>query len=98
MSWEKSRDAWLDDRIQDKVDKEDVFQWISKDPVWRKADKITVSESGGSHQVIIYVKRMGLCLPGWKGDLLNVSDSGGRYIKRWLVKELVKGYKQLEDL
>ena len=97
MAWKSSRDKWLQGNIQPKEDKDDVIGWIKSDPIWERADKVTW-EPNGSHEGLVYIKDMSRLLAKWDGDVFNISTTGGRWIKRWQVEQLVKAYEQLETL
>jgi len=98
VAWEKSRDRWLEGNINGQEDWEDVRNWIEKDPIWKNADSVSIKKKKGSHHGHIFIRGISQVLPDWGGDHFAVSTTGGRWVKKWIVEQLVKGYRELQGL
>ena len=98
MAWNKSSERWLSGRIQDKEDQDDVIGWIKNDPVWKRADEIDLDHPNGSHIGTVHIRGMSQLLKRWDRDMLQISSTGGRWIKKWIIDQLVKAYRELESL
>jgi len=98
VSWKKESAKWLAGNIPNEVDKGDVEGWLRHDPVWNRADQITWSKGGGSHIAKVHIKGMGHLLKRWDADVFDISTTGGRWVKKWIIEQLVKAYRELEEL
>lgn len=98
MAWESALERWKRGKVGDE-DWRDVKAWLESDPMWNHSYVHMDWEGFGSHHVTLKVYGMHLYSPKWwQQDRFQVSTfKGGKLVKEWIVKELLKAYEWIED-